>query len=123
MSNLEAWKAKSRRDVVLPSGTTVTIQLTTIRDELLAGRFSGPVLVMARQMESNTFEANRELGDEELEAFSHLRWALIAATVVAVEGEPIELQPEDVMELPMEDQDDLWLYAMRLKRLPQVPKA
>jgi hypothetical protein len=121
MNKLEAWKAKSRRDLKLRSGVTVTVELTTIRDELLAGRFQGPVLVMARQMESNTFDSTHDLTDEELTAFSEIRCLLIAATVKAVDGEVVELTAADVDELPVEDQDELWLYAMRLKALPKPP--
>jgi len=120
MTPLEAWKAKSRRTIKLRSGVTVTVELTTIRDELLAGHFQGPVMVMARQMESNTYDANHDLTDDELKAFTELRAVIIAATVKAVEGEPVELTLADVQELPQDDQDELWLYAMRLKPLPKA---
>ena len=117
---LAAWKAKALREVTLPSGTTVTIQLTTIRDEMLAGRFSGPVLAMARAMESQTFEAGKELSDEDLSAFSTLQASLVAASVKAIEGVEVELSAEDVKELPRDDQDALWAYAMRLRPLPKA---
>lgn len=114
---LKKWKSLGRADVKLPSGITVTLELTTLRDEILAGSFTAPVVGLARQLESGVAELNKELTDEELKNVSSLKNTLISRTIVAVEHEPVRLTEEDVSDLPVEDLDDLWLYAMRLKPL------
>lgn len=123
-SALDTWKKRTERDVELPSGTTVTIRLTTVRDEILAGTFAGPVLALARQLESGqTKVADEGLSDEDLTAWTDFRSALIARSVSKVEGEAVTLTEEDVKELPQDDQDELWMYAMRLRTLPKATGA
>lgn len=117
---IAAWKKRTAREVSLPSGTTVTVELTTVRDEILAGTFTGPVLSLARQFESQTFETGRELPDEELDAFNRFRNVMVARSVVKVEGKPVELTADDAAELPQDDLDELWLYVMRMKKLPKA---
>jgi hypothetical protein len=122
LSAVEQWKARSAREVELPSGTKVTIRLTTIRDEILAGSFSTPVLALARKMEAGTLNAEEDLTDDTLREFSEFIHTMVARAVVAVDGEPIELAAEDIAGLPGDDVDEIWAYVQRQKRLPKDPQ-
>jgi hypothetical protein len=117
---LDAWKKRSERDVKLPSGTMVTIRQTTVADQIVAGSFSAAVIPLARKYESNTVESDKDLSDDELRTYKEFRNTLIALSIKAVAGEPVELKSEDVAELPQDDIDELWGYALRLRPLPEA---
>jgi hypothetical protein len=120
MSALDAWKKRTAREVELPSGTHVGVELVTTRDLLLAGAFPAEVIPLVREMESGGSKDEAPLTDERLEAFNRFQRILIGRTVKTVEGEPVTLTEDDVAALPQDDKDDLYLYAMRLRPLPKA---
>ncbi len=114
------WKRRSVREVELPSGAKVGLRLTSIRDEIIAGSFSGLVLDIAKKVESQAMDTDKVYSEDELRDFSEFRNTLIARCVASIEGEAVELDVEDVASIPSDDQDDIWLYVSRVKRLPKA---
>ena len=124
MTNAEViakWKAKSARDVELPSGTTVTVRLTTVADEIKAGAFAGPVLEFAEKLKTEGLADLAKDADEATDqTWEDFRCTLIATCVTKVEGEDVDLTVDDVKELPKDDFEELFLYVWRVKNLPKV---
>lgn len=115
------WKARSAREVELPSGTKVTVRLTTVSDEIKAGAFSGPVLEFATKLKTEGLSEVAEKADAGVdEVWEDFRLAMIATCVTEVEGEPVDLTVDDVKELPKDDFDELFLYVWRVKALPKA---
>ena len=123
MDALARWKARSRGEVTLPSGTTVTIELVAVSAEILAGTFPAPVIGLARAMESGTADLDHELTDEEIETAIRYRRIIVARMVRAIEGEEVTLTETDVADLPVADAEMLWAYHLRLVQLPPREEA
>lgn len=97
----------------------VTIHLTTPSDLILAGKFEGPVVALARKVEAGNVDDITEATDEEIAAARTFRRTIVASMVDAIDGEPATLTADDLDGLPEEDVEDLWLYHLRLRPLPR----
>ena len=115
MSALDTWKALNRHDVTLPSGTAVTISLPDITECIAAGGI--PIDIIARIEEADDDYAPTT---EDLQVLVEYHRALVAGSVVAVEGEEVTLSPSDVAALPREDIDAILGYARRIAPLPKA---
>lgn len=104
---------------MLPSGTKVTLHLTTPSDLILAGKFEGPVIALARKIEAGTLDETVEATDEDIVTAKRFRRTVVASMIDAIEGEAVALGPDDLDGLPEADVDDIWLYHLRLKMLYQ----
>lgn len=126
MSNedvIAKWKARSAREVELPSGTNVTIRLTTVADEIKAGAFAGPVLEFAHKLKSEGLAevATKADKDSEIdEQWEDFRASLVAACVTQIEGQDVTLSFDDAKGIPKDDFEELFLYIWRVKSLPKA---
>ena len=107
-------KLRKRYDVTLPSGLNVTIRLPRIRDCILAGQVPLPVMTHLQQVATQNGDAP-ELTIEETTAIARFQDELVRRTLVAIEGEAVEMTPEAVGELEQEDYDALAEYGSRAK--------
>ena len=112
-------RLRKRYEVTLPSGMNVTIRLPRIRDCIIAGNVPMPVMKHLQELSTQNGEA-LELSPEETALVANFQDQIVLQTLVAIEGEEVEMTPEAVSELDQEDYDALVSYGTRV--LP-VPKA
>ena len=113
-------RLRKRYDVTLPSGLAVTIRLPRLRDCIRAGNVPMPVMQylseQAEKVEANGQPA--EFTAEQMEHLARFQDEVVRQTLVAIEGEPVEMTHEAVVELDQEDYDALAAYAMRTTPVP-----
>ena len=119
MSKLDAWKKKATSDITLPSGQVVTIRLPNLRDCIIAGDIPLPVMSRIEEATKANNGKGPNLSPDELRHLAEFETQVVRATVVAIEGEAVELTTEDVKALPGQDRDELYAYAVRNKNLPK----
>lgn len=101
-------------DVDLPSGGTATLKLPDLKKHLLSGDIPMPVMQMMEKANTAT-----DLDLKDLREIAELSERLIRETVVALDGEPVDLSGEDIDALfTIEDQQELSAYIQRQKPLP-----
>lgn len=105
-------RLRKRYDVTLPSGINVTIRLPRIRDCILAGNVPMPVMRHLQEMATQNGDAP-ELSSEESAHIARFQDEIVLRTLVAIEGEEVEMTPEAVSELEQEDYDALASYGTR----------
>jgi thymidine phosphorylase len=120
---LERLRASRRADVTLPSGLEVTIQLLRVQDFIAAGDVPMPVLESIRAKASTNGDVNEKdvleaLTTEDLRHSMQFNDTIVRLTVVAIEGETVQLSEDDVKLLDAEDCTEVVAYAMRTKALP-----
>ena len=103
MDPLELLRSRNRFDEELPSGLKVTIRLVRIRDCILAGGVPLPVLDHLVKVASNG--GAPEVSNEDAIHMARFQDEIVRRSVVAIEGEPVELSVEDVAEFAQEDYD------------------
>lgn len=108
---IERRRQANRRDVTLPSGTQVTIRLPRILDCILAGDV--PVGVISELAEEDKEQATLE----QMRANKAFNDRLACKAVVAIDGEPCELEPDDLADVFPEEADitEIVAYASRSK--------
>ena len=107
-------KLRKRYDVTLPSGLNVTIRLPRIRDCIFAGQVPLPVMTHLQQVATQNGDTP-ELTVEETAHIARFQDELVRRTLVAIEGEDVEMTAEAVSELEQEDYDALAEYGSRAK--------
>ena len=114
-------KLRKRYDVTLPSGLNVTIRLPRLRDCIFAGNVPMPVMKHLQEIATQNGEAP-ELSPEESEHIARFQDEIVLRTLVAIEGEGVEMTPEAVSELDQEDYDALAAYGTRATPLAASPQ-
>lgn len=118
---LERLRESRRADVTLPSGLNATIQLLRVQDFIAAGDVPMPVLEEISKKAKPDAPAGEALDGLSIEDLRHsiaFNDVIVRLSVVALEGEPVELTAEDVKLLDAEDCTEIVAYAMRTKALP-----
>lgn len=111
-------RLKKRYDVTLPSGLNVTIRLPRIRDLILAGAVPLPVMEHLKRDLVAKKEQNGDAPEVSLEQMvqgARYQDEIVRQTLVAIDGEPVEMTLEAVQELEQEDYDALAEYGSRVK--------
>jgi len=103
-------KARVHKDITLPSGTVVDIQIPNLPKMLKGGQIPNTLVDAAVKTQSAT-KVTRELIEETWEFY---RW-LVAETVVSP-----EVEPDDVGELPTADVEMIVSIATRQSDLDAV---
>src|SRR5262245_34424197 len=99
-------RIRKRYDVILPSGLGVTIRLPRLRECILAGNVPMPVLKHLQEV-ATTQNGEGELSPEETAHIARFQDEVVLRSLVAIEGEPVEMTPEAVAEFEQEDYDEL----------------
>jgi hypothetical protein len=114
-------RLRKRYDVTLPSGMNVTIRLPRIRDCIFAGNVPMPVMKHLQELATQNGEAP-ELSSEESAHIARFQDEIVLRTLVAIEGEDVEMTQEAVAELDQEDYDALAAYGTRATPLAASPQ-
>jgi hypothetical protein len=114
-------RLRKRYDVTLPSGLNVTIRLPRIRDCIFAGNVPMPVMKHLQEIATQNGDAP-ELSPEESAHIARFQDEIVLRTLVAIEGEEVEMTPEAVSELDQEDYDALASYGTRATPLAASPQ-
>ena len=114
-------RIRKRYDVTLPSGMNVTIRLPRLRDCILAGQVPMPVMKHLQELASSPNGSDPELSPEETAHIARFQDEIVLRTLVAIEGEDVEMTPEAVAELDQEDYDALAAYGTRATPLAGAP--
>jgi hypothetical protein len=120
---LERLRASRQATVELPSGLNVTIRLLRMQDFIRAGDVPMPVLEEIEKLKDAEAEGEDEsvIGKLTLEQLKHAIGfddTIVRLTIIAIEGEPVELTDDDVKLLEARDCHEVLAYAMRIKALP-----
>jgi hypothetical protein len=129
---LERLRASKQADVTLPSGLQVTIRLLRVTDFIAAGDVPMPVLDKIRakaktngdisdeEVEQSVRDAltQEELTPEDIRYGHRFNDTIVRMTIIAIEGEPVELTMDDVRLLEAKDCTEVAAYALRTKELP-----
>jgi hypothetical protein len=110
MDPKELLRSRNRFDETLPSGLRVTIRRPHIRDCIIAGRVPMPIIEYVQSVAKSggngqVPELSPEMKMEDAAATARFHDEIVRCSVVAIEGEPIELATEDVREFLQEDYD------------------
>jgi hypothetical protein len=114
-------KLRKRYDVTLPSGLNVTIRLPRIRDCIFAGNVPLPVMRHLQEIATQNGDAP-ELSSEESAHIARFQDEIVLRTLVAIEGEEVEMTREAVSELDQDDYDALVAYGTRATPLAASPQ-
>ena len=114
-------KLRKRYDVTLPSGLNVTIRLPRLRDCIFAGNVPMPVMQHLQEVASQNGDAP-ELSPEESAHIFRFQDEIVLRTLVAIEGEAVEMTREAVSELDQDDYDALVAYGTRATPLVASPQ-
>ena len=104
--NVEAWKSRKTHDVTLPSGAEVKIQLPNLPQLAKTGRIPNPLI----QVALNGIGNGRDTTEDDILKLNEWHAFLVSITVI----EP-KVTPEDVADLPVEDQEMLIEFATRIR--------
>jgi len=119
-------RIRKRYDVTLPSGMNVTIRLPRIRDCVIAGRVPTPILehvvAVAGSNGGSPPVLSPEMQMEDAAAGARVNDEIVRQTLVAIDGEPVEMTREAVAELDQDDYDALLGYGQRSIPLPASPQ-
>ena len=116
MDPLELLRSRNRFDEELPSGLKVTIRLPRIRDCILAGGVPLPVLDHLVKAASNG--GAPAVSNEDAAHMARFQDEIVRRSIVAIDGEPVALSPEDVAEFSQEDYDRIVVLATRQETSP-----
>lgn len=111
MDALELLRSKNRFDETLPSGLNVTLRLPRIRDCILAGGVPLPVLNHLVKAASNG--GAPEISNENAAHMARFQDEIVRRSIVAIEGEPIEMTVDALSDITQEDYDRVVELATR----------
>ena len=114
-------KLRKRYDVTLPSGMNVTIRKPRIRDCIFAGDVPLPVMRHLQEIATQNGDAP-DLTSEESAHIARFQDEIVLRTLVAIEGEEVEMTREAVSELDQDDYDALVAYGTRATPLAASPQ-
>jgi hypothetical protein len=120
---VELLRARNRFDVTLPSGLNVTIRLPRLRDCILAGDVPLPVLERMSKLSNGDGKKTKpeeRLSPEETRHVARFQDEVVRATLVAIEGQEVEMTLEAVNELEQDDYDALAGYGTRAVVIPKA---
>lgn len=121
MDALELLRSRNRFEEELPSGLKVTIRLPRIRDCIIAGHVPLPILTALVERAQQNGDAPA-VSPEEAEPMARFQDELVRRAVVGIEGEPVALTIEDVVEFSQEDYDRIVELATRTAPLAASPQ-
>ena len=117
MDPLELLRSRNRFNEELPSGLKVTIRLPRIRDCILAGGVPLPVLDhLVKQVQGNG--SAPAISNEDAAHMARFQDEIVRRSVVAIEGEPVSLTPDDLNDISQEDYDRIVVLATRQETSP-----
>jgi len=125
MDPLELLRSRNRFEETLPSGLNVTIRRPRIRDCIIAGQVPLPIIQYIREVAQSNGGPQPELSPEmqmqDAAATARYHDEIVRRSVIAIEGEPVELTLEDVAEIqPQADYDRIVELATRQEPAPLV---
>lgn len=110
-TSIEGWKARSTHEgVTLPSGAVVSIRIPNLPLLAKTGRLPNELVQIALELGQK-----KKITQDDLEQQVDLTNTLVSLTVI----EPA-LGPDDVPELPFEDQEMVVEFALRMRDLDAV---
>ena len=101
-----------RLEVTLPSGLAVTLRRPRLRDCILAGGVPLPVLDHLVKAAASNGDAPA-VSNEDAAHMARFQDEMVRRSVVAIDGQPVELTAEDVGEFSQEDYDRVVEIATR----------
>jgi hypothetical protein len=114
-------RIRKRYDVILPSGMNVTIRLPRIRDCIFAGNVPLPVMRHLQEIATQNGDAP-DLTSEDTAHIARFQDEIVLRTLVAIEGEDVDMTREAVSELDQDDYDALVAYGTRATPLAASPQ-
>jgi hypothetical protein len=114
-------RIRKRYDVTLPSGLNVTIRLPRIRDCIFAGNVPLPVMRHLQEIATQNGDAP-DLTSEESAHIARFQDEIVLRTLVAIEGDEVDMTREAVSELDQDDYDALVAYGTRATPLAASPQ-
>ena len=120
MDAREVLRSRSRFDEILPSGLTVTIRLPRIRDCIIAGQVPLPILSHLVEVATSQNGSTPDVTAEEAAHMARFQDEIVRRSIIAIEGEPIEMTLEDLPDIAQEDYDHIVSLAMRERTSPKV---
>lgn len=118
MDALELLRSRNRFEETLPSGLRVTLRLPRLRDCILAGQIPIPVLAQVMESATSSNGDTPEVSAETATQMARFQDEVVRRSVVAIEGEPVDLPLETVVEFSQADYDFIVAFATR-----ESPKA
>jgi len=108
MDALELLRSRNRFDETLPSGLNVTLRRPHIPACIIAGRVPMPIIEHIQALAKNNGngqvpELSPEMQMEDAAATLRFHDEIVRASIVAIEGEPVELSIADVRDVLPED--------------------
>jgi hypothetical protein len=110
VTNKDEWKALRRHEITLPSGAQVEIEIPNMPVLIKAGRIPNRLIQTVIQFQSAS-RVTQEMLEEEAD-FTNL--------IVSLTVKSPELTPEDVPDVPYEDQSMIVEFAMRARDMDAV---
>jgi hypothetical protein len=114
-------RIRKRFDVTLPSGMDVTIRLPRIRDCIFAGNVPLPVMRHLQEIATQNGDAPDHTPEESAH-IARFQDEIVLRTLVAIEGEDVDMTREAVSELDQDDYDALVAYGTRATPLAASPQ-
>ena len=115
---LELLRSRNRFEEQLPSGLNVTLRLPRLRDCIIAGAVPLPVLEHLMEAATQNGDATTQVSNEEAAHMARFQDEIVRRSVVAIEGQPIEMTTEAVAEFSQEDYDRIVAVATRQEASP-----
>jgi hypothetical protein len=118
-------RIRKRYEVTLPSGMNATLRLPRIQDCLIASRIPMPILEHVkeiRESNGNATPLSPEMQAEDQAASARFNDEIVRQTLLAIDGEPVEMTLEAVRELDQDDYDALVGYGTRATPLAVSPR-
>ena len=119
MDPLELLRSRNRFEEELPSGLNVTLRLPRIRDCIVAGHVPLPIITALVERASQNGDAPAA-SPEEAEHMARFQDEIVLRSVVAIEGQPVQLTHADLLDLRTEDYDRIVELALREQASPKA---
>ncbi|MGH2373042.1 MAG: hypothetical protein ACRDIC_06130 [bacterium] len=118
MDSAELLRSRNRFEETLPSGLKVTLRLPRIRDCILAGGVPLPVLEHVVAASSGNGQIP-DVSNEDAAHMARFQDEIVRRSVVAIEGQIIEMTSDLVSEFSQEDYDHIVKFATRQVEIPK----